>query len=75
MWISRCYSDGIPDGDEVPAALLSNLKVPSYKSIALCILKNDLKLRSLGFPEEISELSESLKNMKNGIDSGQSRLL
>ena len=74
LWINRCYSDGLPDGDEVPATLLANLKVPSYKSIALCILKNDLKLRTLGFPNETSELTGQLERMKLEEDSSQSAL-
>jgi len=62
--MDRCYSNGLPDGDEVPKALMENLKVPSYKSIALCILNNDLRLRKLGFPNERSELVDLLESEK-----------
>ena len=39
-WEQRCYFEGIPD--EVPLRLQQLNKVPSYKMIAICILKNDL---------------------------------
>lgn len=38
MWERRCYSNGIPD--EAPKEI--DDKVPSYKKIAIAILKNDL---------------------------------
>ncbi len=44
-WKQRCYKKDIPD--EVPISLKD--KVPSYKIIALCILKNDMYLKGLGF--------------------------
>lgn len=49
MWINRCYSDGIPD--EVPELLSKTGRAPSWKKIAMCLLKNDMKLRGLGFTE------------------------
>lgn len=39
-WENRCYPKGIPD--DVPKEIFD--KVPSYKAIALCILKNDLTI-------------------------------
>jgi predicted phosphoadenosine phosphosulfate sulfurtransferase len=39
-WESRCYSDGIPD--EVPALLARTLRAPSYKAIAMAILRNNI---------------------------------
>jgi hypothetical protein len=39
-WEKRCYPKGIPD--DAPKEIFD--KVPSYKAIALCILKNDLKI-------------------------------
>ena len=60
LWENRCYSSGIPD--EVPKKLSDSGRVPSYKAIALSILKNDLKLRSIGFTyEDESELVVSLR--------------
>ena len=41
-WEQRCYFNGIPD--EVPIRLDQLNKAPSYKRIALAILKNDLEL-------------------------------
>lgn len=38
MWERRCYSNGIPD--EAPKEI--DDRVPSYKRIAIAILKNDL---------------------------------
>jgi hypothetical protein len=47
MWRKRCYSNDIPD--QVPDGLLYSGRVPSWKAIALAILRNDLQLRALGF--------------------------
>ena len=49
MWENRCYSDGIPD--EVPELLARTNRAPSWKKIAICLLRNDFKLRGLGFTE------------------------
>lgn len=58
-WEKRCYSDGIPD--EVCQKLQNSMRVPSYKAIAECILKNDLLLKGLGFSGEVSEWYYILK--------------
>jgi predicted phosphoadenosine phosphosulfate sulfurtransferase len=50
MWMNRCYSDGIPD--DVPAALVWSGRVPSWRAVALCILRNDLRFRGLGFQDQ-----------------------
>lgn len=39
-WEGRCYSDGIPD--EVPSLLENTLRVPSYKAIAMALLRNNI---------------------------------
>tara|TARA_R110000851_G_scaffold187318_1_gene337090 strand:- start:4673 stop:4900 length:228 start_codon:yes stop_codon:yes gene_type:complete len=75
MWESRCYSDGIPDGEDVPKALSDNHRVPSWKKIAICILNNDHQLRGLGFSKEDSDLVLKLKEMKKEEDSPQIKLL
>jgi predicted phosphoadenosine phosphosulfate sulfurtransferase len=49
MWEGRCYSNGIPD--EIPELLSKTSRAPSWKKIATCLLKNDMKLRGLGFTE------------------------
>lgn len=71
-WESRCYSDGIPD--EVPDKLSKSLRVPSYKMIAISILKNDLMLKSLGFSGENSEWYYYLKQEKARKESAQINL-
>jgi predicted phosphoadenosine phosphosulfate sulfurtransferase len=58
----RCYSEGIPD--EAITSLEKINRVPSYKSIAIAILQNDLMLRSLGFWEEEGRLAKDLRNIK-----------
>jgi len=47
QWESRCYSLGITD--EAPSRLESSGRVPSYRTVCLAILKNDVNLKSLGF--------------------------
>jgi predicted phosphoadenosine phosphosulfate sulfurtransferase len=70
IWEDRCYSSGIPE--EVPKKLADSGRVPSYKSIAIAFLKNDLKLRSLGFVySDTSELSDMLYRKKKESDSSQ----
>lgn len=49
MWEARCYSSGIPD--QLPTKLEASLRAPSWRRIAQCILKNDMKLRGLGYTE------------------------
>jgi len=59
--MSRCYFEDIPD--EVPKKLASSLRAPSYKAIAVAILKNDSRLRSLGFADEIPEVYWQVRRM------------
>ena len=59
-WERRCYYNGIPD--EVPKEI-SHL-VPSYKKIALAILKNDYSLNSLGFTPKVSKYYIELKRIE-----------
>ena len=68
-WEGRCYADGIPD--EVPAKLAASGRAPSYKQIAVAILRNDHTLKSLGFAQSDSELSAAVFSM----NSPQRRLL
>ncbi len=58
-WTERCYSDGIPD--EIPEQLSKSLRVPSYKTIAMAILRNDLNFHSLGFDQKQSDYYFQLK--------------
>jgi predicted phosphoadenosine phosphosulfate sulfurtransferase len=72
-WESRCYSGGIPD--EVPEKLAKTGRVPNYKSIAMCILRNDLQLRALGFGRVDSVLVEELYQIRRDEESQQLKLL
>jgi len=72
-WESRCYSEGIPD--EVSYTLEKSHRVPSYRAIAICILKNDLMLTGLGFSGEYSKWSRVLKEEKEKRESNQLDLL
>lgn len=73
IWESRCYSDGIPD--EVPAKLASVNRAPSWKAIAMAILKNDHNLRSLGFGVAESELVLQLVRERKEKESRQIRIV
>lgn len=72
-WESRCYSDGIPD--DAPKRLADQMRVPSYKAIAECLLKNDLGLYGLGFQPEIKECYTAIKKLKASGESKQGSLL
>jgi predicted phosphoadenosine phosphosulfate sulfurtransferase len=72
-WEARCYSDGIPD--EIPEGLSKSLRAPSYKAIAMAILRNDLALTSLGFSGEHSQWYDVLKDEKKKADSPQMKLI
>lgn len=61
-WRSRGYLIDIPD--EVPLALMSENLAPSYKAIAIAILKNDHHLTSLGFSAPHSAWYDELKRIE-----------
>lgn len=61
-WENRCYSNGLPD--IAPLQLESKNLVPSYHRIALCILKNDVTLKSLGFAPNKSKYYSMLKKIE-----------
>jgi predicted phosphoadenosine phosphosulfate sulfurtransferase len=46
-WSKRCYSKDIPD--EVSKKVMASGRAPSYKQIAIAILKNDMQMHTLGF--------------------------
>jgi predicted phosphoadenosine phosphosulfate sulfurtransferase len=72
-WEARCYSDGIPD--EVPRKLEQSGRLPSYRAIAMCILRNDLQLRGIGFSGEESQLVKDLRSIKKESESPQKKLI
>lgn len=57
-WEKRCYHEGIPD--DVPKEIFD--KAPSYKAIAIAILKNDLSV--IGVDRGISEIYIELKRIE-----------
>jgi len=59
-WENLCYFDGIPD--EVPNEI--NHLCPSWKKIAVCILKNDLHLSGLGYKQPYSDYYAILKRIE-----------
>lgn len=72
MWENRCYSNGIPD--QAPESLAKQGRVPSYKAIAMAILKNDHALKSLGMGVGESETSLALIENKKQSESKQRKL-
>lgn len=61
-WKSRGYESGIPD--EVPDVLRKLNKAPSYKAVALAILKQDYPLKSLGMVPKVSRFYSELKRLE-----------
>ena len=68
-WVARCYSNGIPD--EVSDTLMNSGRVPSYRAIALCLLKNDLHLRGIGFGRTESKTVDTLIKIKKSNSEKQ----
>lgn len=50
--------------DEVPAALMAEDLAPSYKAIAIAILKNDHYMTNLGFSPPHSMWYDTLKRIE-----------
>ena len=71
IWTSRCYSD-IPD--ELPALLAKSNRAPCWKSVAVALLKNDVRLESVGFSRAESDLTNFLMNDRKERESNQARL-
>ena len=61
-WTSKGYEAGIPD--EVPDVLMKLGLAPSYKAIAMALLKNDMNLESLGFSPKKSKWYSILKKIE-----------
>ena len=62
QWRNQGYLTDIPD--EVPDRLMQLQLAPSYKAIALAILKNDVSLGSLGFTGTPSAWYGELKRIE-----------
>lgn len=69
IWRDRCYSDGIPD--EIPAKLAASGRAPSWKAVAICLLKNDTQLRGLGFGRQDSTIVEAIYSIEKSARSKQ----
>jgi len=52
----------------VPPLLEKTGRAPSYKSIAICLLKNDLKLNGLGFRVESKKWADDIYFEKRRVD-------
>ena len=61
-WNNKGYPQGIPD--EVPDGIMKGLLAPSYKAVAIAILKNDLLFRSLGFSAPRSKWYGAFKRIE-----------
>lgn len=61
-WRACGYPDDIPD--EVPDALMRLNLAPSWKAIAIAILKNDLHFTTLGFSVPPSKWYSVLKKIE-----------
>ena len=61
-WLDRGYSTGIPD--EAYQRLESLGLVPSYRQIAMALLKNDMQLTSLGFQTPVSDWYGAFKRIE-----------
>ena len=59
MWKKRCYPIDIPE--EVPNKVMRALRAPSYKAIAIGILKNDYAMKILGFDCIKSDVYKNIK--------------
>jgi predicted phosphoadenosine phosphosulfate sulfurtransferase len=58
-WEKRCYPNGL--SDFAPRCLEKMCGVPSYRVIALAILKNDVTMKSLGFTPPPSRVYSQIK--------------
>jgi predicted phosphoadenosine phosphosulfate sulfurtransferase len=71
-WRLRCYSEGIPD--EVLPKVAKSMRAPSYKAVAVAILRNDHNLHSIGFVERESDLSQNLIRSRRSEKSPQGEI-
>lgn len=72
-WKNRCYSDDIPD--EVPTKLANSMRAPSYRAIAMAILKNDNNLYSLGFSQRENDLVRCIIEVNRKVEDDQLEML
>lgn len=53
---------------------MQSMRAPSYKAIAIAILKNDLQLRALGFGDDEGILAKELREKRKRETSAQINL-
>jgi len=65
-YISNGKKQGYPEDipDEVPDVLMNLNLAPSYKAIAIAIMKNDHSMKSLGFTPKKSHIYSALKKIE-----------
>jgi predicted phosphoadenosine phosphosulfate sulfurtransferase len=61
-WKEKGYPEDIPD--EVPERLMKLNLAPSYKAIAIALLRNDLNLEALGFTPKKSPWYSAFKKIE-----------
>lgn len=61
-WKARCYFHGVPE--EVPRMIAEAGLAPSWKAIAIALLKNDMQMTSLGFTAKQSAWYGVLKRIE-----------
>jgi len=61
-WTTKGYPDGIPD--EVPQVLMQLGSAPSYKAVALALLRNDMNMEALGYSPKKSEWYGAFKRVE-----------
>jgi len=64
-WRKRGYPDDIPD--EVPDELSALCLAPSYKALAIALLKNDHSMQSLGFTPKLAPAYMRIKKARKEL--------
>lgn len=72
-WKLKDYEQGIPD--EVPNLVMDGRLAPSWKAIAVCLLKNDMHLTGLGFAGFHSEYYDAIKRDEISRRPGSGRVM
>lgn len=72
QWKDRGYPDDIPDS--VPDDILNLNIAPSYKAIAMCLLKNDVNLHGLGFTPIRSKYYDAIKRVEISMRNQPTRV-
>jgi predicted phosphoadenosine phosphosulfate sulfurtransferase len=60
--------------DELPQLLAKTNRAPCWKSVAMALLNNDMKLYTIGFAKGESQTSMELMRQKKEKESKQNKL-